>query len=76
MKRIVALILCLCFFVAICGCGKKQNVQENSQTPQSIYVGDGISLACNTADSFNPYKSKTQLNLLISFMFFTVGTVV
>lgn len=70
MKRIVALILCLCFFVAICGCGKKQNVQENSQTPQSIYVGDGISLACNTADSFNPYKSKTQLNLLIGSLLY------
>lgn len=70
MKRIVALILCLCLLMTVYGCGKKQNAQENPQNSQSIYVGDGISLACNTADSFNPYKSKTTLNRLIGSLLY------
>ncbi len=65
-KRIIALVLSIVMVFALCSCGKNTDEPNNEQNPnQSIYVGDGISLACNTADSFNPYKSATELNRLL-----------
>lgn len=70
MKKIAAIVLCLCLVLGLCGCGGTENAPNEQTTPQSVYVGDGISLACNTADSFNPYKSKTELNRLIGSLLY------
>lgn len=70
MRRIAAIILCLCLTLGICGCGVTENPQNEQSTPQPVYVGDGISIACNTADSFNPYKSKTGLNRLVGSLLY------
>ncbi len=65
-KRIAALLLCVVLLISLIGCGKQNEVPEdNFDEGQSMYVGDGISLACNTADSFNPYKAATGLNRLL-----------
>lgn len=65
-KRIIALVLSLVMVLALCSCGQNTDEPNNdSNSNQSIYVGDGISLACNTADSFNPYKAATELNRLL-----------
>lgn len=65
MKRCIAILLCVCLIFTLCSCTKAQKPSDEPNIQQSVYVGDGISLACNTADSFNPYKSKTKLNRLI-----------
>ncbi len=70
MRRIAAIIICLCLVLGLCGCSSAENPNNEQSTPQSVYVGDGISLACNTADSFNPYKSKTGLNRLIGSLLY------
>lgn len=70
MRRIAAIILCLCLILGLCGCGMAENPQKEQSTPQSENRGDGISIACNTADSFNPYKSKTGLNRLVGSLLY------
>ncbi len=70
MRRIMAIFLCLCIIFGLCGCGDTGNFQNGQEIPQTENSGDGISLACNTADSFNPYKSKTELNRLIGSLLY------
>ena len=70
MKRSIAILLCIVLLALAVGCGKNGKPNNDNGPQQSIYVGDGISLACNTADSFNPYKLKTGLNRLIASLLY------
>lgn len=68
MKKVLSLLMCFVLCLALCCCGEKENNPTDNgdaDINQSVYVGDGISLAYNAADSFNPYKTKTELNGLL-----------
>ena len=62
MKRILALILsvCMAFCVSACSGGQTQ-LPQNPQTEQTN-TADSVNLAYNSADTFNPYTTKTTLN--------------
>ena len=74
MKKIIAVIICFCLMLSVCGCGQstqKSNASEEQLSkPIQKQESKTVSLLCSYTDSFNPYTAKTTANREISLLLY------
>lgn len=74
MKKIIAVLICFCLTIFICGCSQNANdtSSDDNELSQTVEKTNGktISLLCSYTDSFNPYTAKTTANREISSLLY------
>lgn len=74
MKKIIAVLICICLMAVTCGCSQNtgNTNSDNNELSQTSQKPDGktISLLCSYTDSFNPYTAKTNANREIATLLY------